>query len=182
MMLYLNLSNLSFEIPIYNKTMRHIIPPRCESIRKININISEPSVVLQQQIDNGLFIANSIIDPHSCYIRVLNTTDKPIATDLNNLQIKPLSEFSQINTDIQNNPFDASRINKLVELIHKTHSGKHLSKLTTLITEYADIFSVSGDIPTTNNFYEQKLKLKSDSSDLRIYKKLPASIFTKNRN
>lgn len=164
MNLNLNLSDLIFEIPIYCQTNSFIIPPRCETIRKISINISQPSVILHQEISTGLFIANSIIDSQSSYIRVLNTTDSPITTNFNNLQIKPLSDFDQINADRQNNPFNANRINKLLDIIHKSHTKEHFSKLRTLVTDYADIFSVAGDVPSTNNFYEQKLKLKSDNA------------------
>lgn len=164
MTLNLNIQSLNFEIPIQNDDDSFIFAARCETIRNIKIQIQTPSVILQQEISPGLFVANSIIDSNSSYIRILNTNSSPVKAKLDNLQIRPLSEFHTIQPTNTKNLFEAKRLATLIDIIIKSHSGENLSKLTNLISDYADIFLVPGDNPTVNNFYEQTLKLKSDKS------------------
>lgn len=52
-----------------------VIPPRCEVIREFEIDSQEECIVDNCEIVPGVFLARTVVNPKSAFIRVLNTTD-----------------------------------------------------------------------------------------------------------
>lgn len=142
------------------------LPARCEVLRNIYLddsvlndkNINE-IFVPNQEISNGIFIASTIISKQNPYVNVLNTTSENIF--LQNVKIKTenIANYNihyLKNTQTKNQTEILQKLSKNFPLFAK-------EKLTTLCTEFIDIFSLETDKITSNNFYKQKFKLKDNS-------------------
>ena len=56
-----------------------MLPARAESIKKIHIvSCDEELLIPNQEIENGIYIANTIVKTKSPYVRIINTTDKDV--------------------------------------------------------------------------------------------------------
>lgn len=156
-MLTLRIDGQVIHIPIeecsHNGT--HFIPARCEVIRKIKLNISEPSLLLQQEIGKGIFIPNTVIDENTSHLRILNTSNTPQTFSVKSIKIFSLTEFNQVNQN-SSDPFESNRIAQLHEILKDTYPQHISNKLKNLLSKFADIFHIEGDKATVNNFYEQK--------------------------
>lgn len=65
-------SGTTLEIPITNNLKgKYFIPPRCEVIRKLNLNDIEDSITIADEIQNGVFYAISIINRNCPYIKIM---------------------------------------------------------------------------------------------------------------
>lgn len=72
-----------------------IMPPRSKMIVPINIKINEDSVVCNKEIENGVFVANTII-PKDGYrhVKILNTLEIPIQLQKLNITTIPLQYYN----------------------------------------------------------------------------------------
>lgn len=146
----------------------HVIPARCEVIREFKLLNTTPNdqVVNKQQIFPGVFIGSSIVNPKRCFLRVLNTNQRPV--DIKKcltLKTEALDDFHVAQQDESNFP---SRCKQLLEVLSRNIPDHAPSDLRKLCEEYSDIFALPGDKHTVNNFYQQSLNLKSNTP---IYKK-----------
>lgn len=135
-----------------------VLPARCEVVRKIKLkNVSENQVIHSNEIEPGVFVSRSIVDPKNTYIKILNTThDTKIITNLN-LKHENLSNFTIYKADtVQNN---TNRLNELTKIIKENTNISEDDKFIKICENYNDIFAVDGDRMTINNFYEQKLQV-----------------------
>lgn len=65
-------SGTTLEIPITNNLKgKYFIPPRCEVIRKLNLNDIEDSITIADEIQNGVFYSISIINRNCPYIKIM---------------------------------------------------------------------------------------------------------------
>lgn len=78
--------------------VQHIkIPARTEMVVPINIKINSDQVVLNKEIQEGIFISNTIIPHHGVkHIRILNSTDSEIKIKNieDTLEIHPLKDYT----------------------------------------------------------------------------------------
>ena len=78
--------------------------PETEMIQSINIQLKEDSVVCAKQIDNNVFISNTIIPKHGTkHIRILNPSDDEVSISKLDSQIKPLSNYNILHEE-KNHP------------------------------------------------------------------------------
>lgn len=68
----------TFELPIHDEFKGKIfLPPRSEVYRRINIGNNQSTYLVRaNEIEPGVFIANSIVDSHNPVLKFLNTTSK----------------------------------------------------------------------------------------------------------
>ena len=63
-------------------------------IRKINLCKNEDELlVINQEIKEGVFIANSIIDKNRSFIRILNSTNNDIIIDSKDIKTESLTNY-----------------------------------------------------------------------------------------
>lgn len=134
-----------------------IIPPRCEVIRKFQIDSQDDCVVDNHEIAEGVFAARTIVKPHSAYIRVMNTSDIPRKISNRITRFEPLHNFICYQTDEVK--MNAERNEQLDKILIKQIPTEFQSELLPLIHQYSDIFALPDDQMTTNNFYEQNLRI-----------------------
>lgn len=174
-------SDLIFKVPICDSMDGEIfVPENSEIIHKINIAIKEDSVINHTELQPGVFIAGCIISKEKQYIRLLNTNSKVARLELK-FETTPLSDYI-ISTDKNTRPTtirtltakitnDKLRNEKLDDILkgsvpgHVTKSSRE--KFFSLCQKYADVFCVEGDKLSTNNFYEQDIRL-DDSNPVYI--------------
>lgn len=146
-----------------------VLPPRSEVIRSIKTNITEDSVVFSKEIEQGVFIANSIIEPKNSFIKIINTT--PCTKILKNLSFhsEPLNNFYTF--IVKDTP--PERTQKLLDILKDKFPKQAPKKLSKLCSDFADIFALEDDPITVNNFYEQKLTLTDDIPVCRKQYKTP---------
>lgn len=140
------------------------LPARCECFRVFHIeNFTGPCIIPNQEIAPGVLIPNTIIFEQNPTIRVLNTNINMTTVPNNIEKTEPLAEYDIYTTKSnKNSTFDHDRWRKISEHFSKT--PKHVrNELLDLCKNYTDVFALSDDPMTVNNFYEQKLKLKSDN-------------------
>lgn len=162
MMLSLQFNTKRLEIPFAEDSSNDIItvPPNCEIIRQIITNSNEPSVVLKAELENGLYVGNTISDPKFTYIRVININDNPRKLNLKSLTILPLSNF-----DILNATKSTKSNNRTEQVLNdlKNSYPEHIeSNFREVLEKYTDIFKIQSDKASINNFYEQSLNLKDN--------------------
>lgn len=138
-----------------------VLPARSEVVRKINFNeINEDQVIEQQELEDGVFVARTIINPKNAYIRILNTSHAPKTVKINNLKHDNLSNYLIYNiSDVQNTTQRDATIEKL---IRKNTPNEMHHDLLPLCSNYSDIFALETDKLTTNNFYKQKIRIRDD--------------------
>lgn len=140
------------------------LPARCECYRTFKIeNYTEPCLIPSQEISSGILIANTIVFEENPVIKVLNTNNemKTINNKIKNGH--SLSEYNIYTTaKIKSVICHESRWEKLRKSFEKT--PKHAKcELLELCKKYADIFALTDDPLTTNNFYTQKLRVKTEN-------------------
>lgn len=143
----------------------YIIPQRCEVVRKIsNLDIKEDMVVFSQEITPGVFCGNTIISPINTYVKIMNTTNQPINISKLNLkpEMEPLSNYKTLNvTRTNKNKIRTEQIIKEIDMNNVPIFAK--DKLENLIANYSDIFALTDEPPTVNNFYKQSINLNDNS-------------------
>lgn len=142
----------------------YTIPARCQVIRYIPHEVSEPTVVHQQQIADGVFVSNTIISPESQFIQILNINMKPETIRPSEMILKtsPLKNYNIVEKSAQN------RCEKVRSLIEKNVPLYAKSSLLPLIDRYSDVFALDSEKLSTNNIYKQKIRL-SDTTP--VYKR-----------
>lgn len=133
------------------------IPPRSEVIRKFHIDSNVDSIINNQEIIDGVFIARTIVNPKNAFVRVLNTTNTPqkISKILTNFE--PLNNYFVYSIDsVKITP---EREQQLFNILSKNKSVAENTNLVNLCKEYADIFALPSDKMSINNFYTQSLNL-----------------------
>lgn len=136
-----------------------IVPPRAEVYRIFKISSIEPVLVEAKELKRGVLSSNSIAQNGLAQVRIVNSTSIP--------QKIPFPEFGTIPLDkfhiysMTNTNSDEERTEKLLKILRKSYPSedKLKRKLNGLCKEYADIFALETDQMTTNNFYEQELRV-----------------------
>lgn len=116
--LTLTINNRETTLPIDTKFQPNDtfeIPPRTEMIFPINLNITKDSVILNQEIEQGVFLANSIVPANgNCHIKIINVNDYTSKIKQITINTEDLADYdimSYQNTNIYNN----TRFNKLIK-------------------------------------------------------------------
>lgn len=164
-LLNINIENHIVTIPIEDNTNNAFtIPARCEVIRNIpNFSIAEDSVVLAQEIQPGVFCGNTIVSPTSKCIKFINTTENQVIIRNFKPKIDALKIYkitANNNTNLNNN-VRLEELKSQISLEHVPIFAKN--KLTNLIKKYQDVFCLSNEHLSTNNFYEQNINLQDES-------------------
>jgi len=153
-----NLYN-SIHIPI-NHTLENnltILPAISEVVRKIDINSATRYILIpNQDIQNGVFIGNSIADSKNTFVRILYTTDKTAIIQLNTLKVEPLDDY-----DIIKSNKNVSK-EEILDKLNKNFPPQFKEILNEICTKYTDIFGKESESISTNNFYKQKIRMKDD--------------------
>ena len=163
----------SVVIPILNNFNDHlIIPPRCEVRRIFKLHVSnknEEYFIPEQELIPGVHIPRTLVktsENNSVVIPVLNTTED-IQTIPNNININKirLSEFNvlQVKTEL-----NESRVNEIISIVSENTDKAFQSSIQKLCRNFADIFALDTDKLSTNNFYEQKLRV---TDNIPVYQK-----------
>jgi len=86
-------------IPMRDYFTKNItIPPRCELIQAIALDIEEDSVILNEEIIQGVIIANTIIPSNGiAHIRILNTHNHPVTIKNFSPKTNPLKNYTILN-------------------------------------------------------------------------------------
>jgi len=154
-------NNLKFPIHVpmtYSSGNNSILlPARSQVVRKIQLNSEEDSVLIpNQEIQHGIYIASTIATSKNAFIRLLNTTNKDQVVSTNNLAHESLSNYEVVKTNLEN------REESVLSQLSKNFPPQFKSQLSSLCTQYSDIFGLDTEPISTNNFYKQKLRLKDD--------------------
>lgn len=164
-----NYYNQTFSLQILDSinSDTNVLPPRSEVFRNFVIkNFQNPQLIPNDEIANGIFIANTIAYDKIVTIRVLNTHDTSKVIPNTIINSENLSNYNIYNFDSINN--SRNRQGKLNEII-TNNSPKYIHKdLTNLCTKYSEIFAMESDTLTQNNFYSQKLRL---TDNIPVYTK-----------
>lgn len=163
MLISINTPYDSFSLPILEGPGDNIVlPARSEVIRTFTLKSENPCLIVDQEISPGVLIPKTIVSSKNPLVRVMNTTNQIQIIPKNViLETENLSDYSVYH--INENNTGSSRLKKLLKTLSKNVKPQYKEKLLNLCKEYADIFHVEGDKLTTNNFYEQKLRIKDDS-------------------
>jgi len=134
-----------------------ILPAKSQVIQKIEINSEEDSVLIpNQEIQHGIYIANTIATVQNAYIRLLNTTNTDQVVYIKNIYHEPLSNYEIVKTDLE------ARQKIVLSQLAKNFPPQFNEQLTALCTQYSDVFGLETESITTNNFYKQNLRLIDD--------------------
>ena len=96
------------------------IPQRSEYIHHIRIDNTEESLILNQEIQKGIFLANTIIPAKGIkHVKILNTLEEEVTIPLINIQpkISPISDYYLVGGS-RLNPTATNRYEQLIEQLH----------------------------------------------------------------
>lgn len=149
-----------------------VIPPRCEVIRHFKVNHNEDCVIHNNEVEPGVFISSTIINPKNSYIRILNINDNCTKISKKNLLYTPLSNYKIFKVD-EINKRD-KRSEELIEIISNRVTHENIkNKIIELCKSYSDVFALESDTMTTIDFYTQKLRIKDDEASYIKNYRLP---------
>lgn len=119
--------------------------------------LNEPSVTIAQEVKSGVFYANCIIDSEHTFLKFVNVTNENVYLPENFQPVyKHLSE-SYICSKVSKKNLDENRQQQLQRELNLSHLDLSIRKeLEKVCVEYNDVFSLTDDPLTFNNFYEQK--------------------------
>lgn len=162
--------NSSFFLPILNDVKNNVVlPARSEVLRFFYIDLPtrDSYVILNQEIENGIFVPRTVIDSNNPLIPVMNTTSEvKVIPKTYKFKFEPISNFNILHFK-NSNLYESSRIEKLLTLIKENSHLGYQSDVLSLCKKYSDIFFMEGDFMTTNNFYTQELRI-SDNNPVYI--------------
>lgn len=163
------------QIPLYTSpklcTDYITIPARCETIHyiKLNSDVKEDSVIVQEELQENLFLASLIVKPKNNIIpiRLMNTSDKEIIIPIFQPQLLPLKEYNVCSFDKCTS--NSTRAKTLLQSLKLDHLGtSERNSIESICSKYADIFYLPGDKLTTTNLCEQSINLKRNVNPVYI--------------
>lgn len=159
----LQIGSRRITLPIYNSPDEDsiIVPPRCETIRKLQKleKINGSAVITNKEVSPGVFIASSVVSNTSPFIKILNTTFESVTIKNADVELTNLNNYFiyYVKSNLENR--ESSLMQELKQHIPEVAKEDMIA----LCKEYSDIFALSTDKLTTNNFYKQRLKLTDNN-------------------
>ena len=150
--------NLRVEILNSPKPNTLSLPARSEVIRQIKIESDEDEVfVVNQEISDGVFIANTIVNTKNAFVKIINTTNKNLILDNKPISFESLKCYTVVKIDpIVDSP---ERKNVILSKLKNNCPVQYREVLHELCSQYTDVFALESDKVSCNNFYKQKLHL-----------------------
>jgi len=87
---------------------------------------------------------------------LLNKTNTDQIVDVNHLKHNSLSNYDVLKGDLKD------REKTVLTQLLRNFPPEFNKKLTTLCTQYSDVFGLDTDMSTTNNFYKHKLRQRDE--------------------
>lgn len=138
------------------------LPARAEVIRKIHIVATAENILIpSQELEEGIMIANTIVNTRNPYVRIINTTDNNVFLKQNKIKTESLDDYNVVNISKTNDTEE--RKNTILNKLTQNCPLYHRDKLLKLCSDYSDVFALKTDPCTFNNFYKQKLHLKDET-------------------
>lgn len=175
------IENEEFTIPMKSKVCKDFyltIPKRSQVIHQINLNINEDSLVLNKELQKGIFLSNCIVPKEGLsHVKILNTTDVDVQLKNIEFDIEPISNYVCLTNKKSN--ISTQRFQRILETINiDSIDDRAKDSLYSILEDYSDIFHIDNDQITANNFYTQNLKV-SDKSPVYIKNyRLPEAQFS----
>lgn len=171
-LLTLNSGHDRFEVTLYDSVEdSFIIPARSEVIRRLDVRFQEPTLILAKEVEPGVFISNSLVQDVA-YVKMINTdiVDRKIGCfrprhlPLRKFDVRPFPN-NEIGNEIKglNEAMHKNRVKQLMSELDFSSVPKFAkASVTEICQNFEDIFSLSNDNLSTNNFYDQKIHLSDD--------------------
>jgi hypothetical protein len=145
-----------------------VIPARSEVIRRISSDFFlEPQVILAQEVERGVFCCNTIIN-ETAYLKFVNTNTHDVKITNFKPEMISASEYTILNYNTTNivkaKRVDQSRIERLLKEVDLSEVPAFAQdSIKNICTDFNDIFALSTDKLTVNNFYEQEIRLVNEN-------------------
>lgn len=155
---------MEFQIP---KNECFVIPARTEMIKYVETNFTNTCVVLNQEIQPHVFVANAIVQPLNGKIpvRMVNVKNKPVTISELKPVIKPANDYLVLSTGHSGNKVD--RIQQLLKELELNHlSNIEKQQVEQICSKYADIFCLENDQLTVTDIYSPVVKLKNNQQPI----------------
>lgn len=151
-----------------------LIPARSQVVRRLDLVTTEPTVIMSQQIDDDIFVANSMVDGVA-FVRIVNTSMDDKFIKLFKPKTIPLRNYIVCDTirDLNENViatlggtndetgliYDVrlSKLRREIDLEKIPVYGRDVMWKT--CEQYGDVFALEDDELSTNNFYRQHIPL-----------------------
>lgn len=137
------------------------IPPRAQIFRLFQIKSdSFPVVIPNQTIGFQCLVPTTIVHKPEAWIRVLNASEKSQILHSGDIKFEHIRQYDIYKmSKNENKANDENRKSKLRDVLRDKIPDHARKTLLNLCEEYADIFHLDGDKPSTNNFYSQDLQV-----------------------
>lgn len=148
----------TIQIPITNRCYDALtLPARSEVIRQISFVTSEQEVLVpNQEPYPGVFIASTLVKSDKAFIRILNTNTDTVILKNPQILTEDINDYEIITTT----KGKKNRKSEILKILKNKFPKRFENTLTNLCSEFSDIFGLETETVTTNNFYEQKLRVK----------------------
>lgn len=143
------------------------IPARTEIVTYIETKFIETCVVLNQEVQANVFIANAIVQPSNgkIPIRMVNIKNKPVHISKIQPVIKPASDYLVVETKhIKDKEDRIPQLLKELDLGHLSETEKR--HILQICTKYADIFCLENDNLTITDIYSPVIKVKKEAQPI----------------
>ncbi|KAG7309510.1 hypothetical protein JYU34_005483 [Plutella xylostella] len=140
------------------------IPARCEYVLYIDTIKNEPSVVISQELCDGVYIANSLVTPENnkIPIRLLNTRETEVKLSNIQVQLNKLNDYHICHFTKPN--INSDRVKLLFSMLNLKGLGIEEQKsIENICAKFPDIFHLPGDKLCTTPVYQHSIEIKPDT-------------------
>lgn len=142
-----------------------VIPARTEMIKYVKTTIPKTCLVVQQELNPHVFIANTIAEPEDGFIpvRIINLKNKAVKITNLSPKVKPITNYKVINLKNSGNS-DPKRAEKLLKELKCSHiPDKERTNILKLCLKFLDIFHLKDDVLETTNVYSPTITVKANT-------------------
>jgi len=82
-----------------------LLPARSQVVRRLIVSSKDDNILIpNQEIQTGIYVANTIATSSNTFVRILNTTDSDQLVNMDTLKYEPLSNYNvvQANSEHRN--------------------------------------------------------------------------------
>lgn len=134
-----------------------LLPARSQVVRRLIVSSKDDNILIpNQEIQTGIYVANTIATSSNTFVRILNTTDSDQLVNMDTLKYEPLSNYNVVQANSEH------RNKTVLSQLKKNFPELFKSQLENICSEYIDIFALESEPITVNNLYKQQLRLKDD--------------------
>jgi hypothetical protein len=166
----LKLKELEICLPLLTKRNFEItLPPRSESFHKCMVCEEDESVIISEEVCEGVFAAGALVRPIAgqVWVKFLNTRESSVVIRNYNPRILMASEFEI--KSFEKKDVLPERVKKLIDMVDLSGmTSEEKDSVRAICAKYSDVFYMENDPMTSTHIYRQSIRLKPNANPIYV--------------